>query len=213
MKRKLIRIILSAVLLVALFLTVTAPAYAGDGQKQKAHGAGKNYSDFSNIGYPEIGGLEAFITFHFEAPGEGYYDYRCTSGTYEGSWAHTEIMGLFFGTYQGDPAVYFWGQVTAGENFFSGESPVDFAIPPYQNLEGWYKVGVFVDGGVPGQYKDFQIGMQEIPPLWVAPDGNTYPGDVAVKYFFDLMTVSGVDPEKDLGGMIGILFTGNINVK
>jgi hypothetical protein len=213
MKRNLLRIILSAVLLVALCMTATVPVYAGDGQKQKAHGAGKTYSDFSATPYPEIGELVGLINFHFDAPDEGYYDYRCLSGTYDGSWAHTEVNGLFFGNYngpiaelQGLPVVYFWGEITAGENLYSGESPAGFPIPPYQNLEGWYKVGGFVDGG-PGHENDYQLALMEIPPEGLPLPGLPPNGEIQAQLIFTAV-VAGWFPLTSTD-----LITGNIKIK
>jgi hypothetical protein len=213
MERKLTRIIISAVLLVTLCATITAPAYAGDGQKLKAYGAGKTYSDFSIIGYPEIGELVGLINFHLDAPDEGYYNYRCLSGTYEGSWAHTAVNGLFFGTYNGPitelhglPVVYFWGEITAGENLYSSESPASFPIPPYQKLEGWYKVGGFVDGG-PGHENDYQLAMMEIPPEGLPLPGLPPNGGIQAQLIFNAV-VAGWFPLTSSN-----LITGNIRIK
>ncbi len=219
MARQLLRLTFS-MFLAALLWAATASVYAKDGPKQKAHGA---YSACNELLFPGVIDQTSFH-FNFQEPDKGYFDYYSFSGPWAGSWAETEVQELFFGTYNGSaaevvgrPVVYYWSKVLAGEEIFDGSYPgvdiPDFQ-PPYQNVEGWFRVGGIVDGG-PGHEEDMFITFYPIPP-----DGLQIPeaqalcqilsictGEQQAKFVYDSL-VYGL---ADFGG-VGIV-TGNINIK
>ena len=223
MKRHMTRIILLVALVISLCMITTLPANAAGGQKQKAHGAGKAYVDFSQFGWSCEG--ESHINFTFEAPGKGYYEYRDISGPWAGSWARWEIKGLDFGSYTGSrpeiipdsAVVYFWGQCTAGESYTDLDYPgippdVLLFLVPYSNIEGYYKVGAFIDGG-PGHENDGGLLTVEIPPegnpmlsfLYSGiPAGD---GEAQAQWLFNAVA----NGEIEFG--YGKLVTGNVNIK
>ena len=197
--RRMTRIILLVVLVISLCGITTTPVNAAGGQKQKAHGAGKTCADLAQFGWS--GTDESHINFTFEAPDKGYYEYRTFAGPWAGSWARIEVKGLYFGSYEGNPAVYYWGQCTAGETYTDLDYPgipfymLDYLVP-YTNIEGWYKVGVMIDGG-PGHENDGGLFAAEIPP----------DGEAQAQQMFNMA----IDGEIEFG--YGSLVTGNINIK
>ena len=225
MKRHILRIILIMVLLITLCATATISVYAGDGQKQKAHGAGKVYCDLSQLGPDWSGADESHINFTFNAPDDGYYKYRTFDGPWAGSWGIWEIKGLAFGTYSGtrpdiipgSSIVVYWGQCVAGESFTNLDYPglppwiIPFLVP-YQNIEGWYKLGVWVDGG-PGHENDYGLVHPEIPP-----EGNPFfpfyaPGPDAGLTQVQAIFNAVVNGDIEFGGGIYEIAVGNVNIK
>jgi len=224
MKRHMMRTILLLILVISLCVITTIPVNAAAGQKQKAHGAGKTYADLSQ--FPGWSGSdESHINFTFESPDKGYYEYRTFAGPWTGSWARIEVKGLDFGSYDGSiqeitpgsPVVYYWGQCTAGESYTDLDYPgipPGMVLIPYSNIEGWYKVGAFIDGG-PGHDNDCGLFTVEIPPEgnpmlpFIFPDiiPPGLDGETQAQLLFDAV----VNGEIEFG--FGNLVTGNVNIR
>lgn len=217
MPRQILRLTFS-MLLIALLWAATASVYAKDGPKQKAHGA---YSTCGELIWPGVIS-QAFSHFNFQEPDKGYFDYYDFSGPWAGSWAETEVQELFFGTYDGiaeeivgRPVVYYWSKILTGEEIFDGSYPgvldPDYQ-PPYQNIEGWFRVGGIVDGG-PGHEYDVVFPSIPIPPEgleWICDAGICGDGETQAQTLYYLLTNGLMDYA--YYGYWGIV-TGNISIK
>ena len=214
MVRQLLRLTFS-MLLMALLWAATVSVYAEDGPKQKAHGA---YSTSNELLWPGVID-QTFFHFNFQGPEKGYFDYFDFSGPWAGSWAETEVQELFFGTYNGSvaevvgrPVVYYWSKMLAGEEIFNGDYPgvLDPNYqPPYQNIEGWFRVGGMVDGG-PGHEDDVGFPSFPIPPeglQWLCAMSGLCNGEQQAQGLYYMLVYGMVD----FGG-VGIV-TGNIRIK
>jgi len=204
--------------LTALLWAATVSVYAEGGPKQKAHGA---YSTCNELLWPGVID-QTFFHFNFQEPDKGNFDYYGFSGPWAGSWAETEVQQLFFGAYNGSaeeiagrPVVYYWSKMLAGEEIFDGSYPgvldPDYQ-PPYQDIEGWFRVGGMVDGG-PGYKYDVVFPSFPIPPEglgWLCGVGICGDGETQAQTLYYLLTIGFVD-YADLG-YVGIV-TGNIDIK
>ena len=217
MVRQILRLTFS-MFLTALLWAATASVYAEDGPKQNAHGA---YSTGNELIWPGVIDL-TFFHFNFQEPDKGYFDYYDFSGPWAGSWAETEVHELFFGTYNGSaeeivgrPVVYYWSKILAGEELFDGSYPgvldPDYQ-PPYQDIEGWFRVGGIVDGG-PGHEYDVVFPSIPIPPEglgWMCDSGICGDGETQAQTLYYLLTNGWMDYANF--GYWGIV-TGNIGIK
>jgi len=184
---KKIYVILITLVLAAVTVMTTAAPVSACHDKDKIHfaiGAGTYNFHISLPGWEgNDGGLFGAC---LKEPDKGFFWLKCTYGGGSGSYEKIDAKQVSIGTLDGKPAVFFWGIITAGESYYEpqpGTPPLyepPYYLQPYVNTNGYYKVGVLVDGGFPGRGKDYFLTSLSIPP-----DGWGAPGEAIAQYWYD----------------------------